>query len=123
MYCTIEDIQHLAKSDYFARMNTPNDTELGAIADLIEGEIDGYLMQHGYDLPVKDPVLYKYCASLNAYGVAGAIERKSDQTEDRKGLFQSKYEKGLSMLSSRRWVRYAATTTLPANTTAESTEW
>lgn len=120
MYCTVEDIQHLAKSDYFAKLRTPNDAELAGIAEIVAGEIDGYLMQHGYDLPIQNAVLQRYCASLNAYGVAAAIERKADESQERKGLFQSKYEKGLAMLSNRRWVKYAVST---PTTTESEVEW
>lgn len=120
MYCTVDNIQHLAKSDYFARLKVPNDAELRGIAEIISGEIDGYLHQHGYDLPVMDRVLYTYCASLNAYGVAGAIERKADESLERKGLYQLKYEKGLAMLATRRWVGYSA---LDTTTPTEVTEW
>ena len=120
MYCTVDDIQHLANSDYFARLKVPNDAELRGIAEVISGEIDGYLHQHGYELPVKDEVLLRYCASLNAYGVAGAIERKPDELQERKGLFQLKYEKGLAMLVNRRWVGYSTNSNI---TTGVEEEW
>lgn len=107
------------KTDYFAKTTGIGQLELGSIANVIADELDGYLHQYGYSVPIIDVVLLKYVASLNVFGTAAALERKGELTKERKGFYESKYDKGLQMLKERRWVRLSA----PASVKTVTTEW